>query len=859
MNTQKLPSSVLKEIASKWLGWWRKQSPMRQDRLALFAPLTAVILFLAAIFSAFFYLRFEEMIREEETLRSDVEYIQQHIRLRVLERQEQAMRIASEIIKDEEVKTDFKKIFKNYIQEYPELSSIAWITSDLKIKESATSGFMDRYQQIKNKEKLIEPNGVTAFNLAKELHQSIYSKPFQTNRYQNSDLQLGGSPVNSNVIQLYIPLYKLGVYSGALMTEFEIEGILRNSVPNDISERDAISIIGPNGKLIAGRLATKQKTLLPRLPWTTESLVTTAPMSPFGDSLQIKATNYRTSQGLIGNGLFRLVTALSLLTGWMLIGTWRHTKKRLQAQEALLSETNFRRAMENSILTGMRVMDLEGKITYVNAAFCQMTGWNEEELVGCPPPFPYWPTDYIPALSIMLQNELKGLTPAGGYQVKVQHREGKIFDARLYVSPLVDAYGVQTGWMTSMTDITEPNKIRNQLSASHERFTTVLEALDASVSVTPLGSAELLFANKLYRLWFHNESDGHLSLVQQAGMPSREIQSPSDEDNLAGFPSVGMAEASSDHAEIFVASLNKWLEVRARYLNWVDGRLAQMVIATDITVRKKAAEQAKTQEMHAQASSRLITMGEMASSVAHELNQPLTAITNYCTGMISRIKKQQIVESELLITLDKTAKQAQRAGQIIQRIRSFVKRSEANQVLTDVIAITMEAIELAEIELKRRRVRFTHYFAPRLPLVNMDRILIQQVLINLLKNAAESIDQTKKESPNRHVELNVSTIEVEGEKRVEFAVKDTGGGLAPEVLERLFEAFFSTKTEGLGIGLNLCRSIVESHQGRMQADNLYNDDQITGCCFSFWLPAVDPNATVADAVTGVAAETISNV
>jgi len=235
--------------------------------------------------------------------------------------------------------------------------------------------------------------------------------------------------------------------------------------------------------------------------------------------------------------------------------------------------------------------------------------------------------------------------------------------------------------------------------------------------------------------------------------------------------------------------------------------------------------------------------------VAHELNQPLTAITNYCTGMISRISKKQILESELLITLEKTSKQAQRAGQIIQRIRSFVKRSEANQVLTDVTVTTMEAIELAEIELKRRRVRFNHYFGPRLPLVSMDKILIQQVLINLLKNAAESVDHTGKEAPNRLVELNVLSTVVEGQDRVEFTVKDTGGGLAPEVLDRLFEAFFSTKTEGLGIGLNLCRSIVESHQGRMQAQNLYNDDQITGCCFSFWLPAISSKMQVAETIS----------
>ena len=123
--------------------------------------------------------------------------------------------------------------------------------------------------------------------------------------------------------------------------------------------------------------------------------------------------------------------------------------------------------------------------------------------------------------------------------------------------------------------------------------------------------------------------------------------------------------------------LGKWLEVRSRYLNWVDGRLAQMVIATDITPRRHAEEQAAAQAERAQSASRLITMGEMASSVAHELNQPLTAINNYCNGMVSRIKGKQISEDDLLAALDKTARQAQRAGQIIQRIRSLREAQRA--------------------------------------------------------------------------------------------------------------------------------------------------------------------------------------
>jgi signal transduction histidine kinase len=125
----------------------------------------------------------------------------------------------------------------------------------------------------------------------------------------------------------------------------------------------------------------------------------------------------------------------------------------------------------------------------------------------------------------------------------------------------------------------------------------------------------------------------------------------------------------------------------------------------------------------------------------------------------------------------------------------------------------------------------------RLPHIHVDPILIEQVLVNLMKNAAESIDLAQRPSTQRQVELRVQQRQEEGQNVVEFSVSDTGPGLAPEVLDHLFEAFFSTKSEGMGIGLNLCRSIVESHQGRMRAENLYNANQISGCRFSFWIPA----------------------
>jgi PAS domain S-box-containing protein len=509
--------------------------------------------------------------------------------------------------------------------------------------------------------------------------------------------------------------------------------------------------------------------------------------------------------------------------------------------------------MENSMLTGMRALDLEGRITYVNPAFCQMTGWGEAELMGCIAPFPYWPEQDREWLAARLEDELKGRSAQGGFEVRVKRKGGAIFDARMYVSPLIDPRGQQTGWMTSMTDITVSKKIREELSNSYERFTTVLEGLDAAVSVAPLGSEELLFANKLYRAWFSSDVSGHLNLIAQAGVPAvTPTEDAMDVDGLAGLPTDTLTTAQSENAEIFVPELGKWLEVRSRYLTWVDGRLAQMVIATDITPRRHAEEQAALQAERAQSASRLITMGEMASSVAHELNQPLTAINNYCNGMVSRIRDNNITNEDLLGALEKTARQAQRAGQIIQRIRSFVKRSEPNRSLADVATMVSNALELAEIELRRHHVRLSHYIAARLPPILVDPILIEQVLINLMKNAAESIEQAKRQSSRRSVELRVVPKQIEDQSVVEFSILDSGQGLSPEVSARLYEAFYSTKAEGMGIGLKLCRSIVESHQGRMHAENIYNAEEVVGCRFTFWLPVkplLTPLPTPADAAS----------
>ncbi|OSZ75147.1 PAS domain-containing sensor histidine kinase [Hydrogenophaga sp. IBVHS1] len=819
------PSNRPPAQAAWWKRWWRRLPPSRQDRFATLAPLLAVLLFLSAIVVAITYLRYEELEREQEAVTRDVEYAQQRLRLRLLERQEQLMRLAREVSNKEIESEEFKFQVESLVSQFPEMLAISWIDGRRNVQASyaSPSAPVALTRAVGSTLSPGETDGT--FELARDLRQPVYSRPF-------------GEDARNATLMLHVPLSEQGRFSGTIMGEYSIDGLMRFGIPPEIMARYAVALVDDRDRVLAGSLQAPES-VLRLLPWSNPPLEHEVPVSPVGNGLILKAQGYRTSQDIVGSGFFWVIGALSALTVWMLLGTWRHTRRRVQAQQALMAETNFRRAMENSMLTGMRALDMQGRITYVNPAFCSMTGWTEGELVGRTAPFPYWPEEDHDQLAARLEDELRGRSTPGGFEVRVRRRDGSIFDARMYVSPLIDPKGHQTGWMTSMTDITEPKRIREELSASYERFTTVLESLDSAVSVAPLGSDEMLFANKMYRLWFGTRGLGHRHLVDLAGnQPSPSPDDGDAVDAFAGMPTETLTDAGAENAEVFVEELDRWLEVRTRYLTWVDGRLAQMVIASDITPRRFAEEQASRQAERAQTASRLITMGEMASSVAHELNQPLTAITNYCNGMISRLQEQRITPDELLGALEKTSRQAQRAGQIIQRIRAFVKRSEPNPTLSDVAQMVNNAIELADIELRRHQVRLSPYVAARLPNLMVDPILIEQVLINLLKNAGEAIAQAGRLPGERYVELRVGPRHLDDQDVVEFSVRDSGNGVPDEMIERIYEAFYSTKSEGMGIGLKLCRSIVESHHGRMQVQNIYNGEEVVGCCFSFWIPVV---------------------
>ncbi|HLR29733.1 MAG TPA: PAS domain S-box protein [Paenalcaligenes sp.] len=523
--------------------------------------------------------------------------------------------------------------------------------------------------------------------------------------------------------------------------------------------------------------------------------------------------------------LFWVVVALSLLIVLSLLALWNYTRFRTRAEAALIAETSFRRAMENSMSTGMRVFDMDGRIAYVNPAFCRMIGWNEADLIGRTAPFPYWIPNRFEHHQETLDILLSGRTPSSGLEVEAQRRDGSRFTARMYVSPLRDPSGKQIGWMTSMTDITEPKRIREALTAAHERFMTVLEGLDDAISVVAdsPGGLELLFANRTYRRYFGAQTVGHAEL-----MGSR------------------LNRFADQTLEIYSLSAERWFEVQHRFLTWTDGTKVRLQVARDITQRREHEEESRVQQEKAQLTSRLTTMGEMASSLAHELNQPLTAISNYCMAAVAMVRSEQARPEQLVEALEKTAHQAERAGKIIRRIREFVKRSEPKRQIVSLLDILDNAVGFADIDARKRQVAIQTHLPKEPPFVVADPILIEQVLLNLLKNAIEAME--KSDYHTLHVEVTLFN------QHIEVAVIDRGCGLKDP--ERLFEPFYSTKSEGLGMGLNICRTIIESHHGRLWATS----NPQGGTIFRFSLPSGQPDAshpqveTDAQAVTQISKE-----
>jgi two-component system sensor kinase FixL len=246
----------------------------------------------------------------------------------------------------------------------------------------------------------------------------------------------------------------------------------------------------------------------------------------------------------------------------------------------------------------------------------------------------------------------------------------------------------------------------------------------------------------------------------------------------------------------------------------------------DVSARERTEQRLRELQAELVHVSRLSAMGEMASALAHELNQPLTAIMNYAQAtrrLAVGIDDER--RAALVGLLEKTSQQASRAGQIISRLRQFVAKGETERMLEDVNAVVEEASALALIGTAGRGIAVRRDFTPKLPPVLVDKIQIHQVITNLIRNSVDALAAVERP------QILIRTRRA-GPHQVEISVADTGPGLEPEVAARLFQPFVTTKPGGMGIGLSICRSIVEAHGGKLWA----SDNPGGGAVFSMSLP-----------------------
>ncbi len=256
------------------------------------------------------------------------------------------------------------------------------------------------------------------------------------------------------------------------------------------------------------------------------------------------------------------------------------------------------------------------------------------------------------------------------------------------------------------------------------------------------------------------------------------------------------------------------------------GHRGWMGSVIDITEAKRAARLARMQDENLARTGRLVTLGEMASTLAHELNQPLSAIAGYAAGAMNLVEQGRLDADLLGPTLQKLSLQASRAGQIIRRIQDFVKKREPHFTELNLAEVIVETLAFLAADARENRVRIRTELAD-VPLLCADRILLEQVLINLIRNGMEAMG-----GGHRHGDELAICLCQAADASIVIEVADQGGGIDPSVAEGLFDPFTSTKLQGMGMGLNICRTIVELHRGQLT----YRPSETGGTVFSIVLP-----------------------
>ncbi|MBK1612869.1 PAS domain-containing sensor histidine kinase [Rubrivivax gelatinosus] len=511
----------------------------------------------------------------------------------------------------------------------------------------------------------------------------------------------GEGGIGQEVIDICIPLQRAGRDVGYLVGTVGLGQLLEAALGPRQARRHELSFVEGDGTRLARAGLVRGAGI-----YQAERLIDVP-----GAALQLRADSAAGRPSLIPNVATALVLGLSLALFAVVSLLARDVRRRARVERALGEALAFRKAMEDSLVTGLRARDLHGRITYVNPAFCAMVGFSEEEMRQPLPP--YWPPEFVEVYAERQRARLVGAgRPAReareGFETVFMRKSGERFPVMIYEAALVDGQGRQSGWMSTVLDVSAQRRI--------EEFS-------------------------------------------------------------------------------------------------------------------------RQQQDRLQASARLATVGEMASLLSHELNQPLAAIASYASGSLNMLDDadgegapSRPVDALMRQALERIAEQAERAGRVIKSVHHFVRRRVQQRETLGADQLIDAVLPLVRLQARKSGTRIELDIPKRAPRLECDRTMLEQVLLNLTRNGIQAME-TDTPLEDRVLALRVQQA---SPQRVEFVVADRGPGIAAEVAEQLFTPFYTTRSEGMGLGLSLCRTVVEQHGGTLEfgpgADG-------RGTEFRFTLPA----------------------
>ena len=496
-----------------------------------------------------------------------------------------------------------------------------------------------------------------------------------------------------------LPTVVQGSTVGFTLLTYSLQEILATELGETYGRRNEISFIEPDGT----RLAVHGT-----LPRAKRLFTATQLLDLPGATLMLRMDGRRATPDRFPNVLPALVMAMSIALVSVLVLLVKDSRRRLKAERDLADALAFRKAMEDSLVTGLRARDLNGRVTYVNPAFCQMVGFEADLLLGQSAPMPYWPPEMVGEYQQRQAVRLAGNShPREGFESVFVRKDGSRFPVLIFEAPLINVLGQQTGWMSAFLDISEQRRIEEISRSSQERL---------------------------------------------------------------------------------------------------------------------------------QATARLATVGEMASLLSHELNQPLAAISSYATGSLNLLQHPEQSDaqhqlSDLQMAFERISEQAGRAGKVINSVHDFVRRRDQDKEIVSPQAIIDAVMPLVQLQAHKLHVRIETKFDERLSPILCDRTMVEQVLLNLARNGMQAMDH-----PDCHKRLLTLQVKKptssDSHGWVEFSIIDLGQGISPEIAQQLFKPFFTTKAEGMGLGLSLCRTVVEQHGGHLE----FEAQEPCGTIFRFTLP-----------------------